>query len=53
MLSEPIEVTLVVTRVLDELGIDYLVGGSVASSLHGINGRLSARPGVARLPRGA
>ena len=36
ILSEPIEVTLRVVRVLDELTVPYLVGGSIASSLHGI-----------------
>ncbi len=34
--EEAIEVTLRVVRVLERLGIDYLVGGSLASSLHGI-----------------
>jgi len=34
-LEEPIEVTLEITRVLEDLGIEYLVGGSLASSLHG------------------
>jgi hypothetical protein len=36
MLTEPLEVTLRVVRVLETLGVDYLVGGSLASSLHGI-----------------
>ncbi len=35
-LAEPIAVTLVVTAALDELGLSYVVGGSVASSLHGV-----------------
>ncbi len=35
-LAEPIAVTLAVVRVLEKLGIRYLVGGSLASSLHGI-----------------
>ena len=35
-LAEPIAVTLAVVRQLDELGIRYLVGGSLASSVHGI-----------------
>ena len=34
--SEPIEVTLAVTSILERLGIEYLVGGSLATSLHGI-----------------
>jgi hypothetical protein len=34
--SEPLEVTLAVTSVLERLGIEYLVGGSLATSLHGI-----------------
>ncbi len=33
--GEAIEVTLLVTEVLENLGIPYLVGGSIASSLHG------------------
>ena len=35
-LSEPIEVTLHVAKALADLGVRYLVGGSLASSLHGI-----------------
>jgi hypothetical protein len=35
-LVEPIEVTLAVTAVLERLGVDYVVGGSLATSLHGI-----------------
>jgi hypothetical protein len=34
--SAPIAVTLIVTEVLEELHVRYAVGGSVASSLHGI-----------------
>ena len=34
--SEPIEVTLAVTGVLERLGVQYVVGGSLATSLHGI-----------------
>jgi hypothetical protein len=33
--SEPIAVTLRVVTELDKLGIEYLVGGSIASSVHG------------------
>lgn len=29
-------ITLLVTRTLDQLGIAYAVGGSLASSLHGV-----------------
>jgi hypothetical protein len=36
MLNEPIEVTLKVTGVLEELGIPYLIGGSLASTLYGM-----------------
>ncbi|MFH1469270.1 MAG: nucleotidyl transferase AbiEii/AbiGii toxin family protein [Pseudomonadota bacterium] len=36
LLAEPIEVTLALGRVLDALGVPWLVGGSLASSLHGI-----------------
>lgn len=35
-LGEILRTTLRVTGVLEALGIDYLVGGSLASSLHGI-----------------
>jgi len=35
-LAEPIEVALQVGSALDALGVEWLVGGSVASSLHGI-----------------
>ena len=34
-MEEAIEVTLRITRVLERLGVDYLVGGSLASSLYG------------------
>jgi hypothetical protein len=33
--QEAIEVTLMVTSVLERLGVRYVVGGSIASSLHG------------------
>src|SRR3954452_25350121 len=36
MLSEPLHVVAKLARVFDELGIRYVVGGSLASSLHGI-----------------
>jgi hypothetical protein len=35
-LSEPLTVTLALTSIFDKIGISYLVGGSLASSLHGI-----------------
>ena len=35
-LVEPIAVTLELTAVLEALGLDYVVGGSLASSLHGV-----------------
>lgn len=35
-LADPIKVVTKVTKVLQDLGIRYLVGGSLASSLHGI-----------------
>lgn len=35
-LPEALEATLQVAAVLEGLGIPYLVGGSLASSLHGI-----------------
>lgn len=36
MLSEPILVVATIARIFDDLGIRYLVGGSVASSVYGI-----------------
>jgi len=36
MLNEPIEVTLKVTGVLEQLDIPYLIGGSLASTLYGM-----------------
>jgi hypothetical protein len=36
MRNEPIEVTLKVTQVLESLGIPYLIGGSLASTLYGM-----------------
>jgi len=36
MENEPIEVTLKVTGVLEALGISYLIGGSLASTLYGM-----------------
>jgi hypothetical protein len=35
-LSEAIAVTLLVTGTLEELGVEYVVGGSVASSMYGL-----------------
>lgn len=36
MLSEPLLVVATIARIFDALGIRYLVGGSVASSVYGI-----------------
>ena len=36
MQNEPIEVTLVVTRVLEKLNIPYFISGSLASTLYGM-----------------
>jgi len=36
MLSEPIQVTLKVITAFNRLGIPYLIGGSLASAVHGI-----------------
>lgn len=36
MTPEPIAVTLLVTRVLQELDVPYLIGGSLAGALHGV-----------------
>ncbi len=34
--DEPIRVTLLVVDVLEKLGINYVIGGSLASALHGV-----------------
>ena len=34
--EEPIQVTMQVVHVLEQLGIDYVIGGSLASALHGV-----------------
>ena len=36
ILAEPIQITQLIANVFDRLKISYLVGGSLASSLHGI-----------------
>ena len=36
MLTEPIQVTLKVVTTFDKLGINYLIGGSFASAVHGM-----------------
>ena len=36
MQNEPVEVTLKVTGVLEKLGVPYLIGGSLASTLYGM-----------------
>lgn len=36
MQNEPLEVTLKVTGVLEKLGVPYLIGGSLASTLYGM-----------------
>jgi hypothetical protein len=36
MLPEPIAATISVTATLEELGVRYLVGGSLASTVHGM-----------------
>jgi hypothetical protein len=34
-IPEPIRITLLVTKVIEELGIPYFIGGSLASAIHG------------------
>ncbi len=34
--AEPIQVTLMVTDALDDLGVCYVIGGSLASAVHGV-----------------
>jgi hypothetical protein len=36
MQNEPIEVTLKVTGILEKLGVPYVIGGSLASTLYGM-----------------
>lgn len=36
MQNEPVEVTLKVTSILERLGVPYLIGGSLASTLYGM-----------------
>ena len=36
MLPEPIAVTSIVTTVLENLGIPYFIGGSLASTIYGM-----------------
>jgi hypothetical protein len=36
MLPEPISVTILVTKVFEELNIQYLIGGSLASTIYGM-----------------
>lgn len=36
MLAEPIQIALKVGATLDNLGIPWIVGGSLASSIHGV-----------------
>lgn len=35
-LTEPLAVTLLVVQVLDDLGVPYFIGGSLASAVHGV-----------------
>lgn len=36
MITEPLAVTLLVAEVLESLGVSYLIGGSLASAVHGV-----------------
>ena len=36
MLPEPVAVTLLVIEALEGLGVPYLIGGSLASAVHGV-----------------
>jgi len=36
MLTEPVAVTLLVVEALEALGVPYLIGGSLASAVHGV-----------------
>jgi hypothetical protein len=47
--QEPIEITVLVAAILERLGVEYLIGGSLATSLHGIpcDARRGHRRGLA------
>ena len=49
LLAEPIQITHRLVQEFERLGIQYLVGGSLASSLHGIS---RATNGTVRCPLG-
>ena len=36
MLAEPLAVTIMVSDALEALGVDYVLGGSLASAVHGV-----------------
>ena len=36
ILLDPIQITVKVTNVLEKIGVHYLIGGSLASTLHGM-----------------
>ena len=36
MILEPLRVTLAVAKALERMGIPYFLGGSLASSIHGV-----------------
>lgn len=36
MLTEPIAVTLLVVDTLEDLGVPYFIGGSLATAVHGV-----------------
>lgn len=36
MLTDPIQVTLLVTRALENLDVPYFIGGSMATAAHGV-----------------
>lgn len=50
LLPEPLQVTVRVARALERLGLRYLVGGSLASSLHGLPRNTNDADVVVELP---
>lgn len=36
MKNEPVEATMLVIHALDDLGVPYVIGGSLASAVHGV-----------------
>jgi len=51
MADDALRATLAVTSTLDALGLEYLIGGSLASSIHGRHGITPRAGGTYAAPR--